>query len=138
MNKNQSSMKRQQGVTAIGWLLIIALVGFFVMLALRLFPIYSNHYKIKSVVYSLVDEEQEGLYRISKRDIMKIFNRKLNINFAEGFKSEHVIFVIAKSGNREIRVTYEDRRPILGNLDIVAKFDNYVVVTPTGKVKVGL
>ena len=138
MNKNQSTMKRQQGVTAVGWLLIIALVGFFVMLALRLFPIYSNHYKIKNVVYSLVDEEQEGLYRISKRDLMKIFNRKLNINFAEGFKVDHLVFVIAKSGNREIHVTYEDRRPILGNLDVVAKFDNYVVVTPTGKVTIGL
>jgi len=138
MNNHQAAMKRQQGVTAIGWLLILALVGFFVLLALRLFPIYSNHYKIQSVVKSLVNEEDEGLYRISKKDLLRIFNRKLNINFAEGFKPEHLIFVIAESGSREIHVTYEDRRPILGNLDVVARFDDYVVVTPNGKVKLGL
>ncbi|MFT5451635.1 MAG: hypothetical protein ACI9N9_001121 [Enterobacterales bacterium] len=138
MITNQTTMKRQQGVTAVGWLLILGLVGFFVLLALRLFPIYSNHYKIQTVVKSLVNEEQEGLYRISKKDLLKIFNRKLNINFAEGFKPEHLKFVIAKSGSREIHVIYEDRRPILGNLDVVAQFDDYVVVAPNGKVKIGL
>ena len=131
-----SSKKRQQGVTAGGWLLILALVGFFVMLGLRLFPIYSNHYKIQSVVKSLTEERD--LFRKSKKDLLSIINRRLNINFAEGFKPEHLILKLTKTGNKEIHITYEDRRPILGNLDVVAKFDDYVVVTPSGSAKIGL
>ena len=108
------------------------------MLAFRLFPIYNNHYKIKSVLTSLADEEVKGLYRITKKDLLRIFNRKFNVNFVENFKIEHIIFVVAKSSNREIHISYEDRRPILGNMDVVATFDDYVVVTPSGKVTVGL
>ncbi|PCJ49535.1 MAG: hypothetical protein COA74_05090 [Gammaproteobacteria bacterium] len=136
MSTRLTPKNRQQGVTFVGWLLILGLVGFFVLLSLRLFPIYSNHYKIKSVLTSLTEER--NLFRMTKKDMLRIIDRKLNINFAKGFKPEHLIFVMAKSGNREIHITYEDRRAILGNLDVVAQFSDYIVVTPNGKAKIGL
>ena len=128
--------KRQQGVTFGGWLLILGLVGFFVLLALRLFPIYSNHFKIQGIVESLTKEE--NLFRMPRKEILKIIDRRLNINFAEGFKREHLVMLLTKSGHKEIHITYEDRRPILGNLDVVAKFDDYIIVTPGGDAKIGL
>lgn len=131
-----SGVKRQQGLTAGGWLLVLALVGFFVLLVLRLFPIYSNHFKIQGVVESFTEEE--NLYRMQRNEILNIINRRLSINFAEGFKPEHLVIELKKTGNKEIHIRYEDRRPILGNLDVVAKFDDYVIVTPKGDVKVGL
>lgn len=130
------SKNRQKGVTAGGWLLIIGLVGFFVLLALRLFPIYSNHFKIQGIVESLIEEE--NLYRMTKKEMLRIIDRRLNINFAEGFKPEHLIIELKKSGKKEIHIRYEDRRPILGNLDIVAKFDDYLIVTSKGDAKIGL
>ena len=128
--------KRQTGVTFGGWLLILCLIGFFVLLSLRLFPIFSNHFKIQGVVESLVQET--NLYRMPKRELLNIINKRLGINFAEGFKPEHLVTELKKTGNKEIHIRYEDRRPILGNLDIVAKFDDYVIVTPNGVVSIGL
>ena len=127
--------KRQQGLTAGGWLLVLGLIGFFVLLALRLFPIYSNHFKIQGVVESFVQEK--NLYRMPRKDILRIINKRLNINFAEGFKPEHLKIVLKKSGQKEIHISYEDRRPILGNLDVVAKFDDFVIVSSNGDVEVG-
>ena len=136
MKTTLTGIKRQKGVTAGGWLLILSLIGFFVLLGLRLFPIYSNHFKIQGVVKSLLQED--GLYRMQKKGLLRIFNKRLNINFAEGFKPEHLSIKLLKSGSKEIRVKYEDRRPILGNLDVVAQFDDYVVVSQAGKVTLGL
>jgi len=132
---NLLNKKRQQGLTAGGWLLVLALVGFFVLLVLRLFPIYSNNYKIKGIVESL--GEEQNLFRMQRKEMLRIIDKRLNINFAEGFKQEHLVVKLLQSGNKEIHITYEDRRPILGNLDVVAKFDNFIVVTPGGQVKSG-
>lgn len=136
MKTTLTGIKRQKGITAGGWLLILSLVGFFVLLGLRLFPIYSNHFKIQGIVESLMEEDD--LYRMQKKDLLRIINKRLNINFAEGFKPEHLSITLTKSGSKEIRVKYEDRRPILGNLDVVAKFEDYVIVTQLGKTKLGL
>ncbi len=127
---------RQQGVTAGGWLLIISLVGFFVMLGFRLFPIYSNHFKIKGIVESLTEED--GLYDMRRDRLLAIINKRLDINFATGFKVEHLVIELKKSGKKEIHIRYEDRRPILGNMDVVAKFDDFVIVSRNGKVKLGI
>jgi len=136
MVTNFSGAKRQQGVTAGGWLLILGLIGFFVLLALRLFPIYSNHFKIQGVVESLIEEQ--GLFRMPRKEMIKIIERRLNVNFAEGFKPEHLQIVLKKTGSKEIHIKYEDRRPILGNLDVVAKFDDYIIVSPGGNAELGL
>jgi len=134
LQKNLSK-KRQQGITAGGWLLVLGLIGFFVLLALRLFPIYSNHFKIQGIVESFTQEK--NLYRMPRKDLLRIINKKLNVNFAEGFKPEHLIIVMKKTSKKEIHITYEDRRPILGNLDIVAQFDDFVIVSSDGDVEVG-
>ena len=136
MKTTLTGIKRQKGVTAGGWLLILSLIGFFVLLGLRLFPIYSNHFKIQGIVESLLEEK--NLYSMQKTELLRIINKRLNINFAEGFKSEHLSIKLTKSGSKEIRIKYEDRRPILGNLDVVAQFDDYVVVSQSGNVKLGL
>lgn len=136
MTTSLPSKKRQQGVTLGGWLLIIGLVGFFILLALRLFPIYSNHFKIQGIVASLAKEK--NIYHMPRRQMLRLIDKRLNINFVEGFKPKHLIIKLMKTGNKEIHITYEDRRPILGNLDVVAKFDDYIVVTPAGVATVGL
>ncbi len=127
--------KRQQGLTAGGWLLVLGLIGFFVLLAMRILPIYINHFKIQGVVKSFT--EDKTLYRMPRRAILSIIIKKLDINLVKGFKPEHLKLVLKESGNKEIHISYEDRRPILGNLDIIAKFDDFVIVKPNGDVKVG-
>lgn len=130
-----TSKKRQQGLTAGGWLLVLALIGFFTLLVLRLFPIYSNNYKFKGIVESL--GEEQDIYRMPRKDMLRVIEKRININFATGFKQEHLIIKLLKSGNKEVHIAYEDRRPILGNMDVVAKFDDYIIITPAGKVKSG-
>lgn len=123
-------------MTAIGWLMIMALIGFFVLLTLRLFPIYSNNFKLKGILESLTEER--NLYDMQREEILSLINKRITINMVEGFKSEHFKIVLKDNSNKEYHITYEDRRPILGNLDVVAKFDDYIVIAPNGAVRRGL
>ena len=129
------SKKRQQGMTMGGWLLILALVGFLVLLVLRLFPIYSNNFKMKNIVESLGNEKD--IFRMPRKDMLRLIKKRTNINYVEGFLPAHLVIKLMRTGNKEIHIRYEDRRPILGNLDVVAQFDDYFIVTPSGEVKKG-
>jgi Tfp pilus assembly protein PilE len=46
-------LNRQKGMTAIGWLIVLALIGFFVLLTLKMLPSYLEYYKIVSTLDSL-------------------------------------------------------------------------------------
>jgi len=135
MTSSVLNKSRQKGLTAGGWLLVLILIWFFVILTLRLFPIYYNHFKIKGVVESFTEERD--LYDMSRSRMIAIINKRLNISLAEGFKPEHLVIKLKNSGNKEIHITYEDRRQIFGDLDVVATFDDYVIVSRNGKVKLG-
>jgi hypothetical protein len=119
-----------------GWMLVLGMVGFFVLLTLRLFPIYSNNFKIKNIVEGLSIEK--NIFRMPRNDMLKLIDKRVNINYVEGFKHEHLVIQLKKTGNKEIHIRYEDRRPILGNLDVVANFDDFFIVSPNGDVKKGV
>jgi len=136
MTASVLNKSRQKGLTAGGWLLILSLVGFFVLLTLRLFPLYYNHFKIRGVVESFTEES--GLYEMTRSRMLSIINKRLNISLAEGFKPEHLVIELKNSGKKEIHIRYEDRRQIFGKLDVIASFDDYVIVSRNGKVRLGL
>ena len=46
-------LKRQQGLTLISLVFILGLIGFFVMLTLKIVPIYLDHGKVKSALEAL-------------------------------------------------------------------------------------
>jgi predicted Kef-type K+ transport protein len=60
-------MNRQRGVTAIGWLIILGLIAFFVLLTLRLAPVYIEAYKVSSQLKSLNREPN-----ITKKSVPQI------------------------------------------------------------------
>lgn len=136
MYSNNNLRQKQQGMTAIGWMLVLAMLGFLVLITLRLFPIYSNNFKMKGILESLIEERE--LYNMTRDEILVLVNKRIQINMADGFEPEHLVIVLKENLNKEFHIKYEDRRPMMGNLDIVAKFDDYVVIAPNGAVRRGL
>ena len=71
------SLKRQNGMTAIGWLIVLALIGFFVLLTLRMLPSYLEYYKVVSTLDSL---KKEGTMS-SPAEIRRLIDRRFNISY---------------------------------------------------------
>ena len=136
MVSSLSGMKRQQGMTAIGWMIIMAMVGFFLMVGFQLFPIYSNNMKMTSILESLTEEK--NIYRMSRRELIKLIQKRAGINLVSGFKPDHLVIELKNGGTKEIRFRYEDRKNLFGNLDVVAVFDDYIIVSPGGEAQIGL
>lgn len=118
------SMKRQQGVTAIGWLIILGLIGFFVMLALQMVPTYLEYYKIVSTLESL---EEEGAME-TPTEIRRLIERRFDISYVHtiGFRDVKI-----KSAGSKWLVTakYDARKHLFGNVDVVMAFNKQVKVS---------
>ena len=116
-------MHKECGLTMISWLLILSMIGFFVMVGLKVVPVYMQHYTIKNVVESL---EQEPL--ISRKpvgEIRKMLMNRLDVNHVRNINRDH-INIRRTGGITTVEISYEERRPIAGNLDVIMSFNESI------------
>ncbi len=125
MRKNRSSRRAQAGMTFIGLMTILAVVGLLGYGGLRLVPVYLNYMKIARTMQSVATEfkgenpDQAGMRRSLERhwsieDITTVDFKDVEIQKDEGGVSLHV--------------TYDDSVPYLGNISLSAHFDKTVKV----------
>ena len=120
------TMRRQQaGLSMISWMLVIVIAGFFVMMGLRLFPVYMEHFNVVSSLNSLkTDSEAIGKGPGELRDHLL---KRLDINDVSAVHSDDI--TIERNGDQNVvHVTYDVDVPFMGNLDFLVHFDNKVEV----------
>ena len=109
----------QQGMTLIGFLIVLAVAGFAAYIGMKLFPMYQEFYSVKSSLKGLSNEP--GIAGQTPEKIQDLFFRRLYINYSETVKPEHVKLTRIDKGWK-MDVNYEVRKPMLYNLDVVGKF----------------
>jgi len=114
-------MKRKQsGLSLIGFLVVLAVVGFAAYIGMKLFPMYQEYYSVQSAMKGLANEP--GVADMDPAKVQDLFFRRLYINYSENVKPQNVKFERTDGGWR-MRVNYEVRKPLVGNLDVVGRFD---------------
>ncbi|MEN4904954.1 DUF4845 domain-containing protein [Luteimonas sp. TWI1416] len=113
-------MKRtQRGITLLGFVVVLALVGFFAYVGMKLFPMYSEYYSVRSALKGLAAEP--GIASADTARIRELFFRRLQISYAETVKPQDVTITRVPEGLR-MDVNYEARKALIGNLDVVGRF----------------
>ena len=120
--------RNQKGITLMSFVVVLVVVGFFALVAMKLFPIYNEYNNLKSVMKEL--SAQPDSASLTPAQINTDLNRRFDIAYIESVQKEH-IKIVRNGSVRQLNIAYEVRRPLFGNLDVVAKFDN--TVTLSGK-----
>lgn len=115
----------QKGLTLLGFIIVVVVVGMFALVGMRLFPIYSEYYNVVGAMENL--KNQPEIATKSPSQIKELFFRRLYVNYVESVERKNVL--VSRTGGLHIRVKYEVRRPMVGNLDVVASFDKKVPLT---------
>lgn len=119
------TLNSQRGMTAIGWLVVLGLIGFFVLLALRMTPSYLESFTIYAAMESL--QEEPGMANNTPQDIRKMLGKRFDINDVKSITAKDVD--VRNQGNAFlVSVDYEVRMPVLGNVDVVMTFAKEVEV----------
>lgn len=119
---------KQYGFTLIGFLMLVALVAFFALVAMKLFPLYNESFAVSQSLESVANQPEAE--KMSKRDVHKYFLRSANINGLSRFQERNIndYLSVNKVGEkpREMYMYYEGRTKLFGNLDIVLVYDKTV------------
>lgn len=113
--------RRQTGISSIGWLIVLAIVGFCLTALLKVGPLYLDNYFVASAVESLGRED------LHSKDIYEI-RRKLDNEFTVNNVRDitaNDIQIVRESSRTVVKVDYERRVPFMGNIDVVVKFANH-------------
>jgi len=114
-------MKRNQGgMTLLSFIVVLAVVGFFLYIGMQLFPMYQEYYSVRQAMKGVANEPGSG--DMDPGRAKDLFFRRLDINYSDSVKKENVTFERIGNGWR-MNVNYEVRRSLVGNLDVVGKFD---------------
>ena len=110
---------KQNGMTFISLLLLLVMLGFFALLALRLGPIYLDNYKIRGVLSGL--EQDTMLNAASVSEVRSALDRRLYINEVRHLKRNDI--KIKREGDKvRVEIAYEVRENIMANVDAVVSF----------------
>ncbi|MGP1666361.1 MAG: DUF4845 domain-containing protein [Rhodanobacter sp.] len=116
---------KQTGITLIGFMIILAIVGFFAYMAMKLMPSYSEY---MGVTKSMNQIATEGSAR-SLEDIRRELMFKMNFQYVDDatIKPADITIVRDKvNGNSSLRVAYEKQIPFMYNIDFLLHFDKSV------------
>ena len=119
-------MNRQRGVTAIGWLIILGLIAFFVLLALRLTPVYIEAYKVSSHLKSF--KREPNITKKSVADIRKLLQKRFDVDDIDRVDPKKAVKITKSKGVLLIEANYELRQKIVGNVDVIVKFKDVVKI----------
>lgn len=114
-------MKRtQRGMTLIGFVLVLAVVGVFIFMGMKLIPMYSEYYSLKQALAGLAKEP--GITGSDPAKIKDLLFRRLDISYVESIKPADVK-IIRKDAGYLMTVDYEVRKQLISNIDVVGRFN---------------
>ena len=117
--------KHQRGMTFIGLLCILALVGVVVYAGIRLLPIYLNYMKIARTMDSVATEVKGE--NPDPASIRSLIDRHFNIEDPTHVDAKDIEITRDQDGV-QMHVAYDDTVPYVGNVSLSVHFDKTVKV----------
>lgn len=110
---------RQSGLTAVSIVALLAIAAFFIMLGLRLAPIYLENFKVASHLEKIAKDPASK--SMSEDEIIKTLFKRFDLDDVEHVSQEDLTIEPSDNGIM-ISIDYEVRSPTIGNVDIVVSF----------------
>lgn len=117
--------RRQRGLTLIGFLMLMGLVGFVALFAVRVGPIYFDHYLIRTTIDSL--QKDPDLHSKTREEILGLLRNRWDINNIETVKDKD-IKITREDGAIKLHLKYDVARNVFGNLDVLVHFDDLFLI----------
>jgi len=112
--------KKQQGISMLGGLVLLAVIGFFLTAIFKVGPLYLDNSFVKAAVNSLQKEDVHGM---TDREIRQKLGSQFDMNNVRDIDRK-LIKVDRKKTHTVVTLDYEKRVNFMANVDVVVMFNN--------------
>ncbi|BBP75042.1 MULTISPECIES: DUF4845 domain-containing protein [Pseudomonas] len=116
------SAASQKGLSFFGWLLALALVAFVASTAFKLIPHYLDYMSMKKIIMSVETDKAAGVTTVS--DFYTHVARGMQVNSIQDVDLNKALSVTVENNRFLAHLKYEQRDPLIQNIDLVVKFDH--------------
>lgn len=116
---------KQTGITLIGFLIMLMVVGFFGFMAMKLVPAYTEYMGVTKAMNQMASEGGGKTATQVRNDLIK----KLDFQYVSDDTITPQDITIKRSGNAtELDVSYDKRIPFMYNIDFLLHFEKSVAL----------
>lgn len=113
-------------MTFLGFIILMGVIASFVLMGLRLFPLYNEKFKVLAVMKSVAS--QPNAANMSQSEMQKVFYNNADVQDVRMFEenktvAEHVKLEKDEDGSGMIHVFFEKRNKLFDDIDLVLNFD---------------
>ncbi|MRI34873.1 hypothetical protein EOPP23_17995 [Endozoicomonas sp. OPT23] len=116
------ALRKQKGLSTLGLLVTILVLGFVVMLGMKMSPVYLDDYAVAKVLKSL--DNRPGISEASRSEVREWVQKGLSTNRIDLSRDELKITRDRKDGV-SVDINYERRMHLMYNVDLVLTFKHY-------------
>ena len=122
---------KNRGITLIGFLILLCVLGFFAYLTMRLIPVYVEYFGVVKSMQRIKEDPVAASKPIEqiRRDLSVLFDTEY-VDQAD--VPPQAIQLKRENGAATLRIAYERRVSFIYNLDLVATFDKSINLSAAG------
>jgi len=122
---------RQKGITMIGFVIVLGIVGFLAYGAMKLLPVYLEYFNVVKAMKSM-----QTMSNVEQMPIEQIRNQ-IDALFAIQYVNEQNVplsslNLITANGQHSLRIVYDRDIPFMYNVDLLVHFDHTVDLSHGG------
>ncbi len=123
--------RKVKGITLIGFVIVLCVLGFFAYLAMRLIPMYVEYFGVVKAMEQVRSEPGSG--QKSLDEIRRDLSLKFDAQYVDDASvPPSAIQLKREAGGATLRIAYEKRVSFMYNIDLVGKFDKSISLSSAG------
>lgn len=116
---NLQRIKKQQGATLLGMLIVGAIVVFIALIVMKITPAYIEFMSVKKVLKTM---QEQSLGTMTNKEIKDSFDKRASTSYIDVVKGSDLVIEKNVDGQAVVAVTYEVVKPIMGNVSVLLDF----------------
>lgn len=116
MKKPLQGLNRQRGIGMFMLVFVFVVCAAVLMLGLKLFPVYSQYFNVKSVFKAMATSEEVRTGTVA--DIRKSFERRAIIGYVEAITKED-LEITKEGGETVVSVAWQEKIPLFTGYTLV-------------------
>lgn len=123
LDSKRSPYARQQGMSIIGLLLLLVILGFMAIVAMKIIPMYINYHTVKSTIDNIRKDPNIGT--MTPEQIHESLQKRFDIGFVNHVKAKDLPIK-----GKTLHLTYDEDQELFYGLHAVLRVNETIPLVP--------